>query len=198
DALPISEFISASHGIPKQVRDDKKSILVWGGSQGAERINEMIVEKLTDYLKKYELYHLCGEKNFAKYDALKKNLPNKLKDKYHLYGIVGREIFKMISQADLVVSRAGSSLFELAALGKATIVIPYPAAAADHQTKNADYFFKNNAAIVLKESETDAPSLKKSVDGLMQDAPRREELSENIKKLAQEDAAEIIVKYILK
>lgn len=205
--LPVRRrFFSTTHrhlhigGVSANVGDfNLKKIMVWGGSQGAERINEMIVEKLSDYLKNYDLYHICGEKNFAYCDEAKKNLPVELQNKYHLYTFLGREIKKVMAGCDLVISRAGAtSLFELAALGKAVITIPYPYAAADHQTKNAEYFSKNNAVIVLKESEVDAQVLKKSVDELMQDSLKREEFSENIKKLAPKEAGKIIVGYLIK
>jgi len=174
-----------------------QSILIWGGSQGAERINEMIIEKLSDYLEDYEIYHICGEKNFEKYDVLKQSLPPEKKNKYHLYGILGREIFKMISQTSLVVSRAGSSLFELAALGKPAIVIPLPAAASDHQTKNAEYFAAKKAVIVAYESEINSQGLENLIFELMEDKEKRRELEKNIQKLAPQGAAEKIVKYLL-
>lgn len=205
--LPIRRrFFSTTHrhlhigGVSANVGDSNlKKIMAWGGSQGAERINEMIAEKLTDYLKNYELYHICGEKNFAYGENAKKNLPIELQNKYHLYAFLGREIEKIVAGCDLVISRAGAtSLFELAALGKAVITIPYPYAAADHQTKNAQYFGKNNSVIVLKEDEIDAQILKKSVDDLMQDSSKKEELSENIKKLAPKEAGKIIVEYLIK
>ena len=185
-------------GNPQVGSFNLKSIFIWGGSQGAEKINLMISEKLKDYLKNFELYHICGEKNFEKYDALKRDLPQKLRNKYHLYGIVGREISKIISQADLVVSRAGSSLFELAAMAKAVIIIPYPAAASDHQTFNAEYFSKKNAAVISFEHEINSQGLKNLIFELMADEGRRRELEKNIYRLAPQGAAKKIVEVLLK
>jgi len=175
-----------------------KRIVIWGGSQGAEGINELIIKNLEEYLISFNLFHICGEKHFEKYDEIRKNLPDELKKRYYLYGIIGKEIFKIISQAALVISRAGAtSLFELAALARPAIIIPYPAAAADHQTKNADYFTQNDAIILIKEDELDADALKKAIFETMEDRDKREKLSKNIENLAQREASERISKQLL-
>src|SRR4030042_6244281 len=154
-----------------------KKIFVWGGSQGAEKLNHLVVEELADYLRRFELYHISGEDSFSYCEDIKQKLPKKLRHKYHLYVFVGREIEKIIAETDLVISRAGAtSLFELAALGKAVITIPYPYAAADHQTTNAGYFFQKNAAVAIREGELDPERLKDFVFSYMDNATKRDEL----------------------
>ncbi len=68
-----------------------KKILVWGGSQGADKLNRLVVARLADYLKSYELYHICGERNFQYCEQAKQNINNENQDKYHLYSFLDNQ-----------------------------------------------------------------------------------------------------------
>jgi UDP-N-acetylglucosamine--N-acetylmuramyl-(pentapeptide) pyrophosphoryl-undecaprenol N-acetylglucosamine transferase len=174
-------------------------IMIWGGSQGAEKLNELMLLSLKDYLARFELYHICGPEKFASCQKAKDDLTGELKNRYHLFGFLGREIEKIIQSVDLVVSRAGAtSLFELAVLAKPTIVIPYPYAAANHQEKNAQYFAAKGAVVFLKEGQLDSKKLKRVIFDLMSKPEERLRLSHSIKNLSSHNAAEIIAERLLK
>jgi UDP-N-acetylglucosamine--N-acetylmuramyl-(pentapeptide) pyrophosphoryl-undecaprenol N-acetylglucosamine transferase len=118
----------------------KPIILIIGGSQGAEAINDFVLEILNNLLKNYELIHVTGRENFKEDSAEAQVVEDKgLEKYYHPVGYLDEEHLKhAYSAADLVVSRAGASgIFEIAAVGKPSILVPLPSAAGDHQTKNA-------------------------------------------------------------
>ncbi len=133
----------------------KPIIMVWGGSQGAEALNDFVILALNDLLKNYEIIHVCGKKNYkitlaeAEVMAQKELWPN-----YHLYGTLNeiqlKHVFKV---ASLVISRAGAGgIFEIAATGKPSILIPLPTAAGDHQSKNAYAYAGTGAALVVEQA----------------------------------------------
>ncbi|HEY4800200.1 MAG TPA: glycosyltransferase, partial [Bacteroidia bacterium] len=100
--------------------------------------------------------------------------------------------------AEVVFSRAGAiSLSELAIVKKPCILVPSPNVAEDHQTKNAMALVKNNAAILVKDSEA-KEKLGNEIISLMNDEPKKKTLSENISKLAFPNAAEVIANEVIK
>lgn len=183
--------------VPFETNNENKKILVWGGSQGADKLNHLIIDRLPEYLKNFELYHVPGEKNLEFCQRAKSNFTSELQERYHLYGFLGREIEKVVAGCDLVVSRAGAtSLFELAAMGRAVIAIPYPYAAANHQYKNAEYFEKKDAVVLLEEKDLDGKELINEIFSLFENNIRRNDLRKNILNLAPKDAAKIIIETI--
>jgi UDP-N-acetylglucosamine--N-acetylmuramyl-(pentapeptide) pyrophosphoryl-undecaprenol N-acetylglucosamine transferase len=173
----------------------KPVILIWGGSQGARKINETISQILPKLLqKKYQVIHITGQwqpKLVAMGSCyfLFKNLEGKL-------------LANAIAAADLIVSRVGAgSLFELAALAKPAILIPYPFAAQNHQVKNAKIFEKADAAKIIFENETNFPqNLFNKINEILENPKQKERLSENILKLYKDlssGAAEKIASEIL-
>jgi UDP-N-acetylglucosamine--N-acetylmuramyl-(pentapeptide) pyrophosphoryl-undecaprenol N-acetylglucosamine transferase len=172
--------------------------LIWGGSQGADKLNHLIIERLSDYLKNYEIYHICGERNLEYCQHAKSNFTSEMQARYHLYGFLGREIEKVVAAADLVISRCGAtSLFELAAMGKVVIAIPYPISAANHQYKNAEYFEAKEAVILMEEKDLDAKELMNEIFSLLQNNIRRNDLRKNILNLAPKDSGRIILEHLL-
>lgn len=186
--IPIRpEFFQKDHPIK-----DKPVVLITGGSQGAAKINQLIIEILPSLLEKYEIYHLCGEVNFKKLIAHKPNNPA-----YHLIAFTN-DLPKLMQNADLVVSRAGANtLMEIAAQKKPVILIPFPAASLDHQTANAKVFEEFSAAKVLIEKNLTGQLLLSMIDRLMQDANEREKLGQAIGQFSQPNAAQNIVNILL-
>jgi UDP-N-acetylglucosamine--N-acetylmuramyl-(pentapeptide) pyrophosphoryl-undecaprenol N-acetylglucosamine transferase len=100
-----------------------------------------------------------------------------------------------LSAVDLAVSRAGGTVWELAAAGLPAVLVPYPHATADHQTKNARYFERGGGALVVPESElNEVPGV---VEGLLADDARLEEMRSAMKTLAREDAADEIAEELI-
>ena len=134
---------------------EKPVVLFYGGSQGAMKINEFVVGILHDILLRYEVIHVCGKKNYRQVMVESKALIDKNFEKYyHLYDALNEVQLKhAYKAAGVIVARAGSaSIFEIAALGKPSILIPLPTAAGDHQSKNAYEYAKTKAAFIVEES----------------------------------------------
>jgi UDP-N-acetylglucosamine--N-acetylmuramyl-(pentapeptide) pyrophosphoryl-undecaprenol N-acetylglucosamine transferase len=151
------ELLEGSEASAKEVFNltlEKPVILFLGGSQGAQPLNDFILLLLNDLLKEYEVIHSCGLKNIKKM-AVEANLilPNELKKYYHAYGTLDEiQLKHALKVAQLVVSRAGSgSIFEIAAAGKPSILIPLPGAAQNHQSKNAYQYSATGAAIIIEQ-----------------------------------------------
>lgn len=136
----------------------KPIFLITGGSQGAEAINDFVLLILNELLKNYEIIHVTGGENVREISAEAQVVEGPegaqdLKKYYHSVGFLNEEKMKhAYAAADLIISRAGSgSIFEIAALGKPSILIPLPSSAADHQAKNAYAYSQTGAAIVFEQ-----------------------------------------------
>ena len=142
----VKEFLKLS--------EKKPVILILGGSQGAQRINDKILEIITDLLQNFEIIHQTGEKNFAQLKTeTKAIIPKELKRYYHIFPFLREEeLRKAYRAANLIVARAGSgTIFEIAAWAKPSILIPLPEAAQNHQVKNAYAYSEKGACQVLEE-----------------------------------------------
>ena len=132
----------------------KPIILIIGGSQGAQALNDFVLLVLNDLLKSYELIHVTGRENFQETVAESQVVLDKdLNKYYHPIGFLNEEQTKQAySVADLIVSRAGASgIFEIAAVGKPSILVPLPSAAGDHQSKNAYAYAQAGAAEIIEQ-----------------------------------------------
>jgi UDP-N-acetylglucosamine--N-acetylmuramyl-(pentapeptide) pyrophosphoryl-undecaprenol N-acetylglucosamine transferase len=161
-------------------------LLVFGGSQGARSLNEEIVEAFGEIGP--AVLHLCGERDFE-------SLRGRVKrDDYRLVPF-SDEFGAAVGAADLVVARAGGSVWELAAAGKPAILVPYPFATADHQTKNALFFERAGGAITVPETELGrVADLARSLLG---DAERLKEMGEAMKRVAKPDAADEVAEGLI-
>lgn len=185
-----------------ELTGEKPIVLVMGGSQGAQRLNDLILDVLPEFLDKYELIHQVGERNIesVKQEA-KVALDYPEKEKYyHPYPFLQeaklRDAYEI---ANLIVARAGSgTIFEIAALGKPSILIPLPEAAQNHQFKNAYYVQQNEAGIVLEEENLTSHFLLERINFLFSHPSVMEKLSKNTRKIARPEAGAIIAKYIVK
>jgi UDP-N-acetylglucosamine--N-acetylmuramyl-(pentapeptide) pyrophosphoryl-undecaprenol N-acetylglucosamine transferase len=161
-------------------------LLVFGGSQGARSLNEEIVEAFGETGP--AVLHLCGERDF---ELLR---PRVKRDDYKLVAFTD-EFGAAVGAADLVVARAGGSVWELAAAGTPAILVPYPFATADHQTKNALFFERAGGAITVPETELGrVADLARSLLG---DADRLKEMGEAMKRVAKPDAADEIAEGLI-
>lgn len=133
---------------------EKPIILFLGGSQGAEKINDFVLTILNRLLENFEIIHQCGRENFKEVkNEARAIIQEGLEKYYHPVPFLNEQKLKHVYKvANFVVSRAGSgSIFEISALGKPSILIPLPSAAADHQAKNAYTYVKNGAGLVIEE-----------------------------------------------
>ena len=159
------------------------ALLVFGGSQGAAALNEVALEAFA--ASRPPVLHLCGERYL---DALAK--PSRAD--YRLLPWTD-DFSTALAAADLVLARAGGSVWEVAAAGKPAILVPSPNVTADHQTKNARYF--ERGAIVVPELELDrVPELVRSLLG---DPARPAEMGVEMLRLAKPDAADAIAEELV-
>ncbi len=176
---------------------DRPTILFIGGSQGAKKINDILIEILPALLQKYEVLHQCGESNFKEVKSNSDDLflAQKLDNKYyHLFAFLKEaEMGSAYAVSDLIIARAGAgTIFEIAAFGKPSILIPLPSAAGDHQVKNAYNFSKESGAIVMEEANFTQNFVLQEINNLLEDKPKLALIGANAKKFAKINSAEII------
>jgi UDP-N-acetylglucosamine--N-acetylmuramyl-(pentapeptide) pyrophosphoryl-undecaprenol N-acetylglucosamine transferase len=164
---------------------DGAVVLVFGGSQGARRLNEAALEAFATGGP--AVLHLCGERDYPDLQ------PRVSREGYRLVAFTN-EIGAALAGADLVVARAGGSVWEVAAAGKPALLVPYPHATGDHQTKNARYFEQGGGAIGVPEAQLD---LHRQVEELLADAGRLAAMGEAMKRLARPDAAEVVAEELI-
>jgi len=172
--------------------DNRRTLLILGGSLGARRVNQLIEKELDFILASgIQVFWQCGKLYFEEY--------NKYNDKENVQVVAFIDRMDLIyAVADFVISRAGaSSVSELCLVGKPTIFIPSPNVAEDHQTKNAKAIVDKKGAILLKESELDN-KFETTFSELISNESHQKELSQNIKKLAKPNATKDIVEQIIK
>lgn len=173
---------------------NRKTLLVIGGSLGAKTINESIEAGLKHFVDSgYQVLWQTGKAYFEK----AKEATEKLKTP-HLQ--VFEFIYEMdfaYSVADVVVSRAGAlSVSELCLVAKPAILVPFPFATEDHQTKNAMSLVKQNAALLVKDQNAREELVQTALQ-LLQDTNKQQELRNNIQKLARPNAANEIAEAVL-
>lgn len=173
------------------LKKDKKTLLVLGGSLGARRINQLI-EKSLPFFESNNLQVIwqCGKF----YEETYKNRGN---DTVQVHSFLNR-MDLAYAAADFIISRAGAlSVSELCLVGKPVVFIPSPNVAEDHQTKNAMSISQKNAALLIRESELEI-SFEEKFSVLLNSEEKQNVLSENIKKLAKPNATKDIVAEIEK
>jgi UDP-N-acetylglucosamine--N-acetylmuramyl-(pentapeptide) pyrophosphoryl-undecaprenol N-acetylglucosamine transferase len=179
--------------------ESKKTIFIWGGSQGAKIINEKILDILPKLLKKYQVIHQSGEKNFEEVKRKVGELGIKIgREGYHLIPFVKEELKNILKISDLVISRAGSnSISEIAANGKPAIIIPIENSANNHQRMNAYMVAKAGGCLVLEENNLGENLLEDKIELIMNNEELRNKLAANIKIFYHPDAADKIAGGIL-
>ena len=175
---------------------DKKTLFVVGGSLGCGTLNRV----MRDWVEHraagadYQVIWQCGKYYKAGVDEFMagRTVPNLF------YTDFIKRMDLAYAVADLLVSRAGAgTISELCVAGKATIFVPSPNVAEDHQTHNAMALVNKNAALMIRDAEADTKLLD-TVEGLLPDEPRLADLEKNILTLGRKDASEVIAKEVLK
>ncbi len=131
-------------------------ILILGGSQGSERMNNFVLENLELLISEFQILHQTGANNYEEYrkefEFKTKDWSDVEKNRYHFQAFFDKDMADALIAADLAVSRAGSGLiFELSAFGKPAILVPLDESANGHQKENAYAYSQIGAAIVIEE-----------------------------------------------
>lgn len=173
---------------------DKKlpTILVQGGSQGAEKINNVILDALDILVDRYQILHQTGPKN-DKDVSLRANLileKNPNKDHYKNFAYMNDLTMKMAAgAASIVVSRAGSTIFEIASWNIPSIIIPITNSNGDHQRKNAYNYARAGACEVIDEANLTPHVLVAEIDKIMQNKERYDIMVKKTHAFATPEAA---------
>jgi UDP-N-acetylglucosamine--N-acetylmuramyl-(pentapeptide) pyrophosphoryl-undecaprenol N-acetylglucosamine transferase len=160
-------------------------VLIFGGSQGARTLNEAAVEAFG--ADGPAVLHLAGLRDYESLAARVRRSGYTLLPFTDDFGAA-------LSAADLVVARAGGSVWEVAAAGRPALLVPYPHATADHQAKNARFFERGGGAVVVPESSLD---LGAQVATLLADPQRLEQMGAAMHALARPDAADVIAEELV-
>ncbi|MDD5144826.1 MAG: UDP-N-acetylglucosamine--N-acetylmuramyl-(pentapeptide) pyrophosphoryl-undecaprenol N-acetylglucosamine transferase [Candidatus Pacebacteria bacterium] len=179
---------------------EKPVIFILGGSQGAQRINDEILEILPELLNNFEIIHQCGENNFKNIKSESKVIINDEQAKsYHLFPFLKEpEMRQAYALADLIISRAGSgTIFEIAASGKPSILIPLPEAAQNHQVKNAYAYAEKGAAIVIEEANFTSRFFFEKLKYLFSQPSEFQKMAQAAKEFSKPEAGRIIANYII-
>lgn len=181
--------------IAPKARDGKMNLLIFGGSQGARAINNAMVEALKSLPhERLNIVHQTGEGDFET-----------IKELYNRAGFgdvaeVKPYISNMVDEfakSDLIICRAGAtSCAEIAAAGKAALMIPLPTAADDHQRKNAEALERNGAAQMILQKDLSGKTLAEKITDLINAPEKITAMETAAKKLAKADAAEVTVDLI--
>jgi UDP-N-acetylglucosamine--N-acetylmuramyl-(pentapeptide) pyrophosphoryl-undecaprenol N-acetylglucosamine transferase len=182
-----------------KLSSDLPTILIFGGSQGARKINEMVLEILPDLIEKCQVIHQCGDNN---YDEIKNKISKlnlKYLERYHVYPFIREEMKDAYAIADIVISRSGAnSLAEIVALNKPNILIPLSTSANDHQSENANFFAEKNASLIIDETVNNSQDLTDAIFKLLSDKNLQIQMKKNLSKIASpQNASRKIAEEIL-
>jgi len=170
----------------------RKTVLAIGGSLGARSINEAIAKHIDAFEQNgLQLIWQTGKTTVDRFRPLQEGRRN------IWIGDFITDMSRAYGAADMIVSRSGSTVYELCVVGKPAILVPYPFAAEDHQTANAMNLVRKKAAIMIPDAEADE-RLVPAVVELAANAELQQELSEHISSLAITNADEVIAQTILK
>ena len=195
--LPItsgaSEFLKIEEGVPV--------VLILGGSQGAEKINTAVLEGLKNLVEKYIIIHQTGKNNIteAKITAEAVLFDSLHKDRYRPFDYLDALTLRMAAgAASVVVSRAGSTIFEIAGWGLPSIIIPITKSNGDHQRQNAFAYARAGACEVIEEDNLTPNILASKIERLVTNEAEREKMKTGAKAFSKPDASRLVAQELLK
>jgi len=212
--FPAKKMLSVGNPLRKEILEGSKEearklfklteerpiILILGGSQGAQRINDTLLTILPEILRNFEIIHQTGQRNFEQVkNEAEVVITKDFKKYYHPFPFLNEEELSHAYQAaDLIISRAGAgSIFEIAAIGKPVILVPLPEAAQNHQVKNAYVFAENGAALVIEEANFTSHFVLERIKYLFSQPEKLKEMAQRAKEFSRPEAAKIIAEYIV-
>lgn len=183
-----------------KLESDLPVILVLGGSQGAEIINNTILDALPRLIDNYQIIHQTGVNNFTLVTdrSLVVLSDNKYKLRYLSMPFLNSLSLKMASgAATIVISRAGSTLFEIASWGLPSILVPFAESNADHAKKNAFTYARAGACSVIEEANMTANILSSEIERITTNKTLYNSMAQNAKAFSKDDASMKIAKALV-
>lgn len=185
------EFFKFDQNIP--------TIFILGGSLGAKYINEVLMQALPELVSKYQIIHQTGKLNESIVSETSKVVLNENKniDRYKSFGYLNSLNMRMAAGiADLIISRAGSTIFEIAAWGKPSIIIPIPEPTSHDQRSNAYSYARSGACQVIEEKNLTAGVLLSEIERIITNPEIKQKMSTSAKSFARLDSAKLIAEQI--
>jgi UDP-N-acetylglucosamine--N-acetylmuramyl-(pentapeptide) pyrophosphoryl-undecaprenol N-acetylglucosamine transferase len=196
---PIRDSINGVNKSTKNVlknAGDKVNILVLGGSRGAKIFNQKLPRILASLVKQelVNIRHQCGKTNQLETKEYYSKELNRLDDQIVVSEFID-DMQEVYDWADLVICRSGAlTVSEIASVGLAAILIPFPFAVDDHQTVNAEWLVNRNAALLVQQSELDMAITKQKIVSLVKEPKQLVKMASNAKEGAYLNATEDLVK----
>jgi UDP-N-acetylglucosamine--N-acetylmuramyl-(pentapeptide) pyrophosphoryl-undecaprenol N-acetylglucosamine transferase len=183
--VPVREaFFQISEKHP----NNTKTLLVFGGSQGAHAINQVVIDSVPSLRQRVpgiHIVHQTGERDYNDAQAAYANLGGSVEAHRFIDDMPGA-----FARADLLICRSGAStVAEVTAAGKPAVFVPFPRAADDHQKRNAEALERARAAVMLEESRLTSESLVDAVSELFTDPSRLQKMGDAARKLSHLNAA---------
>jgi UDP-N-acetylglucosamine--N-acetylmuramyl-(pentapeptide) pyrophosphoryl-undecaprenol N-acetylglucosamine transferase len=177
------------------IRPSERFLLVFGGSQGARSINETALAAFaeSDRERDFGVLHVTGHRD---YPEAERRVRRAAPERYTLLEYEP-SLADPLAACDLVLARAGGSIFEVAAAGRPAILVPYPHAAAGHQAANAEWMARAGAAEVIPDAELTPEGLFEMTASILSDPAKVAEMSAASRSLARPDAARRIADEVL-
>ncbi|MEI6581180.1 MAG: UDP-N-acetylglucosamine--N-acetylmuramyl-(pentapeptide) pyrophosphoryl-undecaprenol N-acetylglucosamine transferase [bacterium] len=183
-----------------KIDSDLPVIVVLGGSQGAELINNTILDALPRLLKNFRVIHQTGVKNYKGVlgQAEVVLADDKNRSRYITFAFLNPLQMKMAAgAAAIIVSRAGSTIFEIASWGVPSILVPFTESNANHAMKNAFCYARAGACSVIEEKNMTANILSSEIERIVEDKSTHEKMVKNALLFNKKDAAEKIARELL-
>ncbi len=199
ELIQASKIQTSERKLPLGFKEEMPLLFILGGSQGSVRINRFVLDNLDKLLQNFQLYHQVGSANVEESELLADSMIGQLdsetKHRYKMAGFMSvREMETAYGAADLVISRSGASdIFEIAAFGKPSILIPLSESANDHQRIDAYEYAKGGAAVVVEESNLSLHVVESQIGRILNDKDAYAAMSAAAKIFSKPDAAKAIV-----
>lgn len=177
-----------------------KTISILGGSLGAKKINDMIIQVLPELVKTYQVVHQTGKANFEIVKGMSKlTLEGATNpDRYKPMDYLNMMSMRMLGGiSDVIISRAGSGIFEIAAWGVPSILIPITDSNGDHQRKNAFNYLRSGACEVIEESNLSGQILLNEIHRILSNPPLQDKMRKSALAFSTPNAAKTIAHEVL-
>jgi len=175
-------------------------IFIIGGSQGSQFINDVVVDAVPELIKRYQIIHQTGRKNFQDVSTVLQSILKDNPDAAHYKPLDYLNDLTMrmaAGAANIVVSRAGSSIFEIAAWAKPSIIVPLNTAVSHDQTENAFSYARSGACSVIEEHNMTSHILIAEIDKIIGNQALQNKMIQGAKNFARTDSAREIARVIL-
>ncbi|MDB5204503.1 MAG: UDP-N-acetylglucosamine--N-acetylmuramyl-(pentapeptide) pyrophosphoryl-UDP N-acetylglucosamine [Candidatus Taylorbacteria bacterium] len=188
----VFEYMKLEPGIPV--------ITVMGGSLGAKTINETLLNALPELVTKYQIIHQTGKLNFKEVSSTAQVVLEKsiAKERYHPFDYLNELSLRMVAGiSDIIITRGGSTIFEIAAWGTPSIIIPITDSNGDHQRKNSYNYARSGGAIVIDENNLTSEILVTEIKDILENPERMKKMKEGALSFAKTDASYKIAQAVM-